>query len=117
VPHVRTGEARVPPRRFFAGAIGTLTRVASLYWVSSVEICFKGTGGKGVYHINSVDEVTQWQIVGATAQISEVWLLPVLETMLEQFPFPIRGFHSDNELNASRFLQKDDNTPVYHLNR
>jgi hypothetical protein len=51
---------------------------------------------KGVYHINAVDEVTQWQVVGATAQISEAWLLPVLEAMLEQFPFRIRGFHSDN---------------------
>jgi transposase InsO family protein len=53
-------------------------------------------GMKGVYHINAVDEVTQWQVVGATAQISETWLLPVLEAMLEQFPFRIRGFHSDN---------------------
>jgi transposase InsO family protein len=24
------------------------------------------------------------------------WLMPVLETMMEQFPFHIRGFHSDN---------------------
>ena len=53
-------------------------------------------GSKGVYHINAVDEVTQWQVVGATAQISEAWLLPVLEAMLQQFPFRIRGFHSDN---------------------
>ena len=53
-------------------------------------------GTKGLYHINAVDEVTQWQVVGATAQISEAWLLPVLEAMLEQFPFRIRGFHSDN---------------------
>jgi transposase InsO family protein len=53
-------------------------------------------GVKGLYHINAVDEVTQWQIVGATAQISEAWLLPVLQAMLEQFPFHIRGFHSDN---------------------
>jgi transposase InsO family protein len=53
-------------------------------------------GEKGLYHINAVDEVTQWQVVGATAQISEAWLLPVLETMLDQFPFHIRGFHSDN---------------------
>jgi hypothetical protein len=49
-----------------------------------------------MYHINAVDEVTQWEIVGAAEQISEAWLLPVLEAMLEQFPFPIRGFHSDN---------------------
>lgn len=53
-------------------------------------------GTKGVYHINAVDEVTQWEVLGATAQISEAWLLPVLEAMLAQFPFRIRGFHSDN---------------------
>lgn len=53
-------------------------------------------GAKGVYHINAVDEVTQWQVVGATAQISEAWLMPVLEAMLRQFPFRILGFHSDN---------------------
>ena len=40
--------------------------------------------------------VTQWQVIGAAAQISEAWLLPVLQAMLEQFPFRIRGFHSDN---------------------
>jgi len=51
---------------------------------------------KGVYHINAVDEVTQWQVMGAVPEISEAWLLPVLEAMLEQFPFAIRGFHSDN---------------------
>lgn len=53
-------------------------------------------GQKGVYHINAVDEVTQWQVVGAAEQISEAWLMPVLEAMMEQFPFIIRGFHSDN---------------------
>ncbi len=53
-------------------------------------------GSKGVYHLNAVDEVTQWQVVGAAEQISERWLLPVLQAMLEQFPFLIRGFHSDN---------------------
>lgn len=53
-------------------------------------------GIKGVYHINAVDEVTQWQVVGASAQIGEQGLIPVLETMLAQFPFRIRGFHSDN---------------------
>jgi hypothetical protein len=50
-------------------------------------------GRKGLYHINAVDEVTQWQIVAATAQISELWLLPVLEAMLNQFAFVTRGFH------------------------
>lgn len=58
-------------------------------------------GVKGVYHINAVDEVTQWQVVGAAPCISEAWLKPVLEAILRQFPFRIRGFHSDN---GSEFL-------------
>jgi hypothetical protein len=53
-------------------------------------------GVKGIYHINAVDEVTQWEIVATTPQISELWLIPLLETMLVQFPFLLRGFHSDN---------------------
>ena len=53
-------------------------------------------GVKGVYTINAVDEMTQWQAIGCTSQIGETWLLPVLEEMLAQFPFRLRGFHSDN---------------------
>jgi len=60
-------------------------------------------GGKGVFHINAVDEVTQWQIVSASARISEAWLEPVLEAMLRQFPFRILGFHSDN---GSEFINR-----------
>jgi transposase InsO family protein len=68
-------------------------------------------GRKGLYHINAVDQVTQWEIVAATSQISELWLLPVLEAMLGQFPFVIRGFHSDNgsefiNYNVARLLDK-----------
>jgi antitoxin component HigA of HigAB toxin-antitoxin module len=33
-------------------------------------------GVKGVYHINAVDEVTPWQVVGAAPSISEAWLEP-----------------------------------------
>jgi len=53
-------------------------------------------GVKGVYHINAVDAVTQWQVVGCVSRISEQFLLPVLEAMLHQFPFRILGFHTDN---------------------
>lgn len=53
-------------------------------------------GTKGMYHINAVDEVTQWQVVAAVPYISETWLEPILVGMLEQFPFQLRGFHSDN---------------------
>jgi transposase InsO family protein len=68
-------------------------------------------GRKGLYHINAVDQVTQWEIVAATPQISELWLMPVLEALLEQFPFVIRGFHSDNgsefiNYNVARLLDK-----------
>jgi len=51
---------------------------------------------KGVYHINIVDEVTQWELVGAVEKISERYLAPLLETLINQFPFRIVGFHSDN---------------------
>jgi len=60
-------------------------------------------GRKGVYHINAVDEVTQWEIVASVEGISEAYLVPVLETMLLQFPFVIRGFHSDN---GSEFVNR-----------
>jgi len=53
-------------------------------------------GHKGVYHINSVDEVTQWEVVVSLERISENHLAGVLEELLSQFPFQIRGFHSDN---------------------
>lgn len=53
-------------------------------------------GTKGVYHINAVDTVTQWQVVGCAGKISEAFLLPVLEAILHQFPFRILGFHTDN---------------------
>jgi hypothetical protein len=50
---------------------------------------------KGVYHINIVDEVTQWEIVGCVERISEAYLSPLLESLLKRFPFEIFGFHSD----------------------
>jgi transposase InsO family protein len=53
-------------------------------------------GQKGVYHINAVDEVTQWEIVASVSRIIEYNLEPLLESMINQFPFRIRGFHSDN---------------------
>jgi hypothetical protein len=58
-------------------------------------------GRPGLYHINAVDTVTQWEVVGCVETISERHLLPVLEAMLHQFPFRIGGFHCDN---GSEFL-------------
>jgi hypothetical protein len=53
-------------------------------------------GKAGPYHINSVDTVTQWEVLGCCTAISENYLIPVLEEILAQYPFRIRGFHCDN---------------------
>lgn len=59
---------------------------------------------KGVYHINAVDEVTQFEIVVSVERISEAYLIPVLTFLLEAFPFVILGFHTDN---GSEYINKD----------
>ncbi|MFQ5458858.1 MAG: transposase family protein [Myxococcota bacterium] len=53
-------------------------------------------GKKGVYHVNLVDEVTQWEVVVCVEAISEAHLEPALARALMMFPFVILGFHSDN---------------------
>jgi transposase InsO family protein len=53
-------------------------------------------GIKGVYLINAVDTVTQFQVIAAVARISEHYLLPVLQALLARFPFVLHGFHADN---------------------
>ena len=53
-------------------------------------------GLKGVYHINAVDCVTQYEGIATCEKISEAFLIPVLEELLQSFPFTILGFHSDN---------------------
>ena len=60
-------------------------------------------GHKGVYHINAIDAITQFEIVASVERISEAFLLPTLELVLEAFPFVIRGFHSDN---GSEYVNK-----------
>lgn len=51
---------------------------------------------KGIYHINAVDEVTQFQVIVTLARINEEHMLPALKQLLDTFPFKIRGFHADN---------------------
>src|SRR3990170_4673886 len=53
-------------------------------------------GVKGLYHINAVDCVTQFEIVATCERLSEAYLLPVIEAQLSSFPFKILGFHADN---------------------
>jgi len=53
-------------------------------------------GRKGVYHINAVDEVTQFEIVASVGNITFKTLVPILKMMLADFPFVIINFHADN---------------------
>ena len=58
---------------------------------------------KGVYHINAVDEVTQFEVVCSVEKISERYLIPALQQLLDAFPFTLLGFHSDN---GSEYINK-----------
>lgn len=53
-------------------------------------------GEKGVYHINPVDEVTQWQVPVAVETLQETCVEPALDEAFPFFPFVIDNFHSDN---------------------
>lgn len=66
---------------------------------------------KGVYHINAVDEVTQYEVVLSIQYISERYLQPILAEILAIFPFVVLGFHSDN---GSEFI---NGTVVKLLNK
>jgi transposase InsO family protein len=64
-----------------------------------------------VYHVNLVDEVLQWELVVCVERISERFLVPALEAVLEQFPFALHGFHADNgsefiNYQVARILEK-----------
>jgi len=91
-------------------------------------------GKKGVYHINLVDEVTQFEMIATIPQICESFLRPVVKEILELFPFAIFEFHADNgseyinysvakmlnklhiELSKSRSRHSNDNALVESKN-
>lgn len=89
---------------------------------------------KGVYHINIVDEVTQWEYAGAVSKITENFLVPLLLKLIKKFPFKVFEFHADNgseyinrivvnmlnklliKLTKSRSRQTNDNAQVESKN-
>ncbi|MES9905238.1 MAG: hypothetical protein ABW168_21500 [Sedimenticola sp.] len=91
-------------------------------------------GVKGVYHVNAVDEITQFEGVASVERISERYLIPVLASLIDGFPFIIKGFHADNgseyinrhvadllnkllvELTKSRSRRSNDNALVESKN-
>lgn len=60
-----------------------------------------------VYHLNSVDEITQWEIVVCVPQIAERYMLPALRELLNQYPFIIFNFHSDRGGETINYLVAD----------
>lgn len=91
-------------------------------------------GNKGIYHINIVDEVTQYELIATVEKITERYLKPVVEELLKLFPFVIYEFHADNgseyinhwvakllnkihvELTKSRSRKSNDNALVESKN-
>ncbi len=53
-------------------------------------------GEKRLYHINAVDEMTQFEVICSVERISEMFLIAVLEKILTTFPFKLLEFHSGN---------------------
>ena len=92
------------------------------------------SGNKGVYHINMVDEATQYELIATVEKITEQYLKPVVVELLKLFPFVIYEFHSDNgseyinrwaakllnkihiELTKSRSRHSNDNALVESKN-
>lgn len=80
---------------------------------------------RDVYYINTVDEITQWEIIFCIPQICEACVLPALEEIIDQYPFKIFNFHSDrggeniNYQVASllqKLLIKQTKSRSYHSN-
>lgn len=59
---------------------------------------------KDVYHINSVDEVSQWEIAFCVPQLSEACMLPALREIFDQYPFHLFNFHSDRGRETINYL-------------
>ncbi len=58
---------------------------------------------KGVYHINTIDEVLQFEFIGAVERITEEHLIPLLKKIIQAYPFKILEFHADN---GSEYINK-----------
>jgi hypothetical protein len=58
---------------------------------------------RDIYHINAVDEITQWEVLVCVPVIAESCLLPALQQLLDQFPFTVFNFHSDR---GSEFINR-----------
>ncbi len=85
-------------------------------------------GIKGVYHINAVDIVTQWEVVVCVEHISHSYMSRAVELLIEQFPFTLKGIHADNGveyinwrmlelMEDARIRQTQITSPAQHRQR
>ena len=51
---------------------------------------------KGIYLVNIVDEVTQFQHLGAVPRITQHFMVLMLKDLISAFPFTVQAFHADN---------------------
>jgi transposase InsO family protein len=58
---------------------------------------------KGVYHINFVDEVLQWEHVACVETICERDMIPAIKAAIDDYPVVIHEFHADN---GSEYMNK-----------
>lgn len=104
--NLRRSEPYVRSRRYFGGTRPTAVRIGERRkprpngkpGYLRVDTVHQGDldGKKGVYYVNTVDEITQFEILGCVERINEAHLVPLLGSLIEQYPFEILGFHSDN---------------------
>jgi hypothetical protein len=58
---------------------------------------------RDIFHINCVDEITQWEIVVCVPRLTRKYLKGALKLLLKQFPFNVFNFHSDR---GSEFINE-----------
>ena len=58
---------------------------------------------RDVFHINAVDEITQWEVVVCVPRLTRKYLKGALKLLLDQFPFKVFNFHSDR---GSEFINE-----------
>jgi hypothetical protein len=63
-------------------------------------------GEKGVYHVNLVDEVLQWEHLATVRAISERCLVPVLE-LIKSCPFKVSGFRFLSPVNFEKTCNEE----------
>lgn len=65
-----------------------------------------------MYHINTIDKLIQWKVIGAVEKITEEYLLALLEKMIDSYPYRIINFHADN---GSEYISQEVAEKLTHL--